>query len=197
MDQKKSQSLNDINNNTEYENALFAMIEALYLEFGQVNQRINEIHKSFFPDEKQSITKDLKDINEAVPEQNMIAKEFANLREQINKLSNLQESLEAKQEELDSLQEKQEHLKSLLEFRDYENNKLRHELKFKDEDNKKLIKWIEKLNVSISKLLQSKRWKTGHFIGELQRKLLIRPKRIMEEDKINEIFYDYRSWKKQ
>ena len=177
LDQKKTQSLND--NNKGYENALFEMIEALYLEFGQVNKYVNDLHKCFFPDVKPGI-----------------AKTFDNLQEQLNNLPDSKETLKAHQDELDEYREKAEHLKSLLDFRDYENNKLREELKLKDAENKMLIQWIDKLNLRISRFLKSKEWRVGYFFGELMRKLLRRPSNKKLEDKICEIFLDYDSWQK-
>ncbi len=112
LDQKKTQSLND--NTKGYENALFKMIEALYLEFGQVNKYVNDLHKCYFPDGKPGIARDIKDIKELLPEQNITSKDLYSLWEQLNKLANLEETLKAKQEELDSYREKTEHLTSDL-----------------------------------------------------------------------------------
>ncbi len=177
------------------DNALNELIEALYLEFGRANQMIHDIHKSFFPVNKQSLSKDLEKLKEAVPEQSMIDKEFANLREVINNKFKLHETLQAKQEENDLLQEKNDHIKSLLDFRDNENNNLRQEIKKKDKDIEYLMSVLDDLNNRTRKFFKSKRWKVVHILVELQRKILMRPKKRMNKDKIQEVYRNYNTWK--
>ena len=113
-------------------------------------------------------------------------------------------------DEVGNLREENRHLKSLLIFRDSENEKLRKELKaYKKKvkrilkhkkkltaDVKKLNTWIGKLEKNIIKIIKTKRWKIGNFLGKLKNRLLLREPENKAEQSIQKTLTNYYSWLK-
>ena len=59
-----------------------------------------------------------------------------------------------------------------------------------------LVEWIEGLEHGISALLSSRRWKTGNRLGELRRRLLLKPRVTMPVDILSDVFGHFNAWKK-
>ena len=77
-------------------------------------------------------------------------------------------------------------------FEDYNSKKIHT----KDKAGLKTLESImDRLEKGLTALINSSRWKTGSRIGNIQQKLLFRPKEPMPADHIEDIINKYRQWK--
>jgi hypothetical protein len=73
---------------------------------------------------------------------------------------------------------------------------LTQQLEQRSEDMNRLVAWIEKLDTSISALLQSKRWKIGNAIGEVLRRVQLKPRVPTAPDALRTIMTQFQTWKR-
>ncbi|MBW1744047.1 MAG: glycosyltransferase, partial [Deltaproteobacteria bacterium] len=61
----------------------------------------------------------------------------------------------------------------------------------------KLVNWMDELDIGISALLTSGRWKLGNTIGELVRKAMLKPRVPMATDHLDKIIERFRAWEQR
>ena len=66
----------------------------------------------------------------------------------------------------------------------------------KSQDVERLVLWFEELHAGVSALLNSRQWRAGRVVGELHRKLLLRPRVPTAPDYLNSVVEKFRSWRK-
>lgn len=66
----------------------------------------------------------------------------------------------------------------------------------KSQDVERLILWFEETSAATSDLLNSRQWRAGHAIGELRRRLLLKPKGPMATDYLDVIMTKFRAWRR-
>lgn len=66
----------------------------------------------------------------------------------------------------------------------------------KSQDVERLILWFEELRAGVSALLNSRQWRAGRVVGELHRRLLLRPKVPTALDYVDTVTEKFGSWRK-
>ncbi|MBW1743030.1 MAG: glycosyltransferase [Deltaproteobacteria bacterium] len=78
--------------------------------------------------------------------------------------------------------------------------RLEHQSKImgqQSQDINRLIHWIDELNLGISAMLNSWRWRFGNTVGEIRRRLLLKPKVPMASDHLLRIMRRVDKWRKR
>lgn len=123
------------------------------------------------------------------------------LKQEIAKVKASAESKEAelrkKTKELQLLQEQVEDLQKLVAFRDQEIAGFSQRYRQLKMDLNKLMIFMEKVEEGVNILLESKRWKMGNFLGNLQSKLLFKAEVTMPAQYIRGVLDQYAGWKKR
>ena len=115
-------------------------------------------------------------------EQQRLREERRQRREEQQKL---REERRQRREEQQKLREERQRLKEM-----------RHELNTAKRDTLQLVRWLETLDREVSALLQSRQWKAGHALGELYRRVLLRPRKPSAPDRLNETLEQFRAWRR-
>lgn len=76
-----------------------------------------------------------------------------------------------------------------------EKDRLLSELDHRSQEIHKLSRWIDELEVGVSALLKTSRWRIGHAIGELSRRAMFKPRVPMASDHINRLVNEFHAWK--
>jgi GT2 family glycosyltransferase len=58
-----------------------------------------------------------------------------------------------------------------------------------------LTRWMGELDTGISALLNSRQWKAGHALGELHRRIVLKPRVPMAPETLNSIIGSFREWR--
>lgn len=64
------------------------------------------------------------------------------------------------------------------------------------QDLKRLVHWFEELHGAILALLSSRQWRAGRVVGELHRRLLLRPRVPTALDHLDTVTEKFRSWRR-
>ncbi len=112
------------------------------------------------------------------------------------KLKELDDCAKHEKEKAEQLEKEKERLKIIVDRKDTELVEIRKQLNSLHKDKDRLTKWLDDLQVGISELLSSNRWKMGNALGELQRKLLLKPNVPMPAKFIEKVLGQYNDWKR-
>lgn len=128
-------------------------------------------------------------------EEEKVADLTRRLKEEKNRLSETQK-------EVSSLRSRSEILATGQQARETELFDLRNLLRGQEQqllqakrDTKSLARWIEQLYAGISALLESRRWRTGHFLGELYRRFLSKAGGPMVLKDFEKTMAQFRAWR--
>ncbi len=119
------------------------------------------------------------------------------LQEHDKKLEKLKKERDKLASELQNSESRESTLKAEI-------NNFKSQLTLKDseiEEFKKEVRqlssWLDELNYVMKVFLESKRWKMGNTLGNINNKILFRAEVPMPEGRLNKIFSRYAKWKKK
>ncbi len=223
-EQEKEMSGEDSPKGLEAESAvLHELIEAMYLELGRVSHGVSNLSGTSIPSVAEKIESHLEEklgqgfttLNNLLEakgkeQQEQLKEQLSGRERELEELKSLhrsevegyqtrlseatsrqeqlKEQLSGRERELAELKEEQNHLARLLQFRDREIIEQR-------ETVAKLNLWLKELDTGVRVLLDSKRWKMGNSLGEMQRKVFMRPQVPMPEQHIIKVLKKYKAWK--
>ena len=70
-----------------------------------------------------------------------------------------------------------------------------NEIQLQIRNTAQLVRWIEQLEQGIGSIFQSQRWKLGHMVSALTRKLRFKPPLLSPQNFLNEIFTKFHAWR--
>ncbi len=76
-----------------------------------------------------------------------------------------------------------------------ERRRLEEERRRLEEANQRLVRWVEVLDAGISALLDSRQWKSGRALGELRRRVMLKPRVPTAQDHLSQVLQEFRDWK--
>lgn len=111
-------------------------------------------------------------------------------------LTDIQSTRQESRRELQRINQQLSDKDSRLASKDRQLSEFDKQLARKSQDMERLVLWFEELRAGISALLNSRQWRAGRAVGELYRRLLLRPRAPTAMDHLNVVMKKFRSWRR-